>query len=221
MTRVPDLDQAASAKLSLAFILVPCLTSLSNSGRTYRLPASPSKLRREPYKLIRPTLLPSRAHRSGRRDLCAPALQHLVRGPRAGLWTSLRLYGARSSPHRRGPGRRHSLLGCESHLRVRRCEFPAFLTRRRAPGLLSLFQSPRRDQPLSTVRRPASRVGVRTQAQQGWCFIGRLRAYRSSRVSTNGLRLQQKLPMCSSGWAPAGLGSIAVRMTTTARPIIP
>jgi hypothetical protein len=28
---------------------------------------------------------------------------------------------------------------------------------------------------LSTVRRPDSRVGVRIQAQQGWCFICRLR----------------------------------------------
>jgi hypothetical protein len=40
----------------------------------------------------------------------------------------------------------------------------------------------------------------------------------SRRVSTNGLRLQQKSPSC---WAPVGLGSIAVRMTTIARPIIP
>ena len=110
-------------------------------------------IRRESYRRIRPTLQPSRARRSGRRDLGAPALQHLVRGPRAGRWTSLRLYGARSSPHRRGLGRRHSLLGCESHLRVRRCDVPAFLTRRESPACTLCFSPP-----VETSTPPGSRV---------------------------------------------------------------
>jgi hypothetical protein len=42
--------------------------------------------------------------------------------------------------------------------------------------------------PLSTVRRPDSRVGVRTQAQQGWCFIGRLRRYRGTLFTASQLR---------------------------------
>src|SRR5262249_5147337 len=42
----------------------------------------------------------SRAPRSDRRDLRAPAREDLVRSPRAGPWTSLRLSGACSVPHR-------------------------------------------------------------------------------------------------------------------------
>src|SRR5262249_40499284 len=49
---------------------------------------------------------------------CVPALLLLVRSPRARHWTSLRLYGGRTSPHRRGPGERRCYLGSESQLSV-------------------------------------------------------------------------------------------------------
>ena len=39
-----------------------------------------------------------------------------------------------------------------------------------APPLLFGRRPPQSNCPLSTVLRPDSRVGVRTQAQQGWCF---------------------------------------------------
>jgi hypothetical protein len=40
----------------------------------------------------------------------------------------------------------------------------------------------------STVRRPASRDGVRTQARQGWCFIGRLHPGRGRDFHASHLR---------------------------------
>ena len=51
-------------------------------------------------------------------------------------------------------------------------DFRPYLAYLRTPPLHFGRRPPQSNCPLSTVRRPASRVGVRTQAQQGWCFIG-------------------------------------------------
>ena len=103
----------------------PTAPSMPHAGRTTKQPGSRRNpagrsilgggggnrtrvrkvFRREHYRLIRPILLLSRARRSGRRDLCAPALRHLVFGPRAGLRTSLRLYGALAQPPQAGSGK--------------------------------------------------------------------------------------------------------------------
>jgi hypothetical protein len=50
----------------------------------------------------------------------------------------------------------------------------ALASSRRDPEELIIPTMQRLGEPLSTVRRPASRIGVRIQAQQGWCFICRL-----------------------------------------------
>jgi hypothetical protein len=62
-----------------------------------------------------------------------------------------------------------------------------------SPGVGLLAKSVRRSVirgrfPVSTVLRPGSRDGVRTQAQQGWCFNGRLRGTRESPVRVSQLR---------------------------------
>ena len=49
-------------------------------------------------------------------------------------------------------------------------DFRPCLAYLRTPPLRFGRRPPQSNCPLSTVRRPVSRVGVRTQAQQGWCF---------------------------------------------------
>src|SRR5438093_573861 len=75
----------------------------------------------------------------------APAPKDLVLGPRAELWTSLRLSDARTGPHRRGPGDRHRLIKRREPTAHWQLKFPAFLTRSRGPGLRSLVLDPRRN----------------------------------------------------------------------------
>ena len=63
-----------------------------------------------------------------------------------------------------------------------------YLAYLRAPPLRFGRRPPQSNCPLSTVRRPDSRVGVRIQAQQGWCFKERLGQRRDVGFTASHLR---------------------------------